>query len=727
MSRFTDDDISDAPEGGQLEDKADAGTGDEGLVKRWLLELALSSENEKMYRQRGDKVLKVYSETSKPTSYNILWANIEVLRPNIYGSTPVPDVRRRFKDANPVAKRAAEIMERCIAYQVDVQDFNDVIETVILDNLLPGRGIARLRFEPVIDESEAGDVLSSVLTKIERVVWDRFRRGSATAWEDVPWIAYQHFITKDEMRDKFPGKEFTLDHSLEGSNQSQRDKEPDIFKRATVWEIWDKETKTIIWIHPKNTKTPLLVEDDKLKLKDFFDIPRPLMAIKRPNTLVPKDEFSYYENQARELDLISIRITNLIKGLKLRGLYDSTITEMNEVLRARDGEFIPSKAASIAIKEGGIDRAIWIMPIAEIAQVLAQLYTQREQIKQVIFEIMGLADIMRGSTNPNETLGAQQLKAQTGSIRMRKRQQEVQRFIRDIFRMMGEICVEHIPPDMITKMTGVEVTPEIDALLRDDASRTFNIDVETDSTIAADATAEKQSVTELLTAIGAFAQSITPAIQGGLIDIETAKEVLLAGVRRFDFGRQVEDAIENAEQQQQPQEEGPTPEQLQQQQEQQGQQFAAQEKQAELQAKSQIEQAKIQADVAKTQGELQIKQQELQLKERELQIKEGEFQLKAQEAANGQALTQQEINTTATAEDALVAGAQSTQAIAEALVQSNAQVQEAMQGVSEATQQNAEAIQAIIETLAAPKKIIRNKQGQITGSEIESGGSDHTE
>ena len=56
----------------------------------------------------------------------------------------------------------------------------------------------------------------------------------------------------------------------------------------------------------------------------------------------------------------------------------------------------------------------------------------RKQIIEDIYQIMGLSDIMRGATDPNETLGAQQLKTQYGSTRIRDKQQELVRLARDL-------------------------------------------------------------------------------------------------------------------------------------------------------------------------------------------------------------------------------------------------------------------------------------------------------
>jgi hypothetical protein len=69
-----------------------------------------------------------------------------------------------------------------------------------------------------------------------------------------------------------------------------------------------------------------------------------------------------------------------------------------------------------------------------------QLYVAREACKQVIYEITGIADIMRGQTNASETLGAQEIKPTWGTLRLKRLQREVQRYSRDLLRMMLEIA-----------------------------------------------------------------------------------------------------------------------------------------------------------------------------------------------------------------------------------------------------------------------------------------------
>ena len=80
---------------------------------------------------------------------------------------------------------------------------------------------------------------------------------------------------------------------------------------------------------------------------------------------------------------------------------------------------------------------------AQIAETLVQLYNARDRVKAALYEITGIGDIMRGMTNPKETLGAQELKANFATRRIVPQQKEVARFARDLLRLMGAVIAEH--------------------------------------------------------------------------------------------------------------------------------------------------------------------------------------------------------------------------------------------------------------------------------------------
>lgn len=635
---------------GSLETEKDAGKGQQGLHKFWMLELAAADKRERDYHKEGTKIEERYEaeEADETVSHNILYSNVETMRPALYNSTPVPDIRRRFRDEDPVGKQVSQMLERASAHQMEINDVDGIMDEVILDHLLPGRGIARLNYEPTfqtipeqrvpfnpgifdattglpdIPENAVADEQGNIfLVTPEREVivdervniiyhhWRNFRTSAARTWEDVWWVGFDWFLTQEQLNRMFPGKDVTLDAQTSESVHKDQDfeKVPSVFKRAYVREVWDKKRKRVLFLAPSFKEGPLRIDDDPLQLKDFFPCPKPLYSVKSRKSMIPVPDFKQYMNQAEELDLITKRIRGLIAALKYRGVYDATLTEMSTIMDLSDNQFTPMENAGQWRDAGGLDKAIWTMPIEEAAKVLRQLYLQRDQIKDTIFEITGLSDILRGVSDPNETLGAQQIKSQFGSLRIDKRQREVQRFVRDIVRIMVEIIAENFQPQTLEQITQMQVTPEMLQIMKSDQFRSYRIDIETDSTIARQIQDEEENYTKLLNAVGQFVQMVAPMVVQGFMPIEVAVSLLQSGIRRFKMGRSVEEAFQNID----------------------------------------IEQAKAQIQQQQQQGnpEAEAKQQELALKtkemEQKLQFEAQKLLLKQKENEQKLAFEQQKI------------------------------------------------------------------------------------
>lgn len=657
---------------GALERPKDAGEGAAGRVAYWRMELELASKAEEDWRKRVEQLMKLYrsqKERSRTVGldeggksrFNLLFSNTQTLSPALYNQQPNPDVRRRFRDADPVGKVVAEIIERALSYSMDAYDFDGTIRAAVLDYLLPGRAVARVRYDADVIDGEARAVGQQKLT-CEIVNWRDFRLSPCQCWRDVRWIAFRHRMTRDEMVGQFGaiGKEVSLDWAPEDMDEEDKKKATaDAIKRGEVWEIWDRVKRQVAFMAPSVDRKLLDEQDDPLGLENFFPVPRPLYSIESNDDMVPTPEYDVYADQARELNEVTRRIGRLTEALRARGVYDGRLAgTLSEVFDGDDNTLVAIDAADFMGPSSTLANAIWMVPLGEIIAVLQQLYVNREQIKQTIYEITGLADILRGSTVASETATAQQIKTQWGTLRLDDRRREVQRFIRDILRIKAEIVAEHFDAQNLSAMTGVQVPPEVLAILRDQGMRSYRIDVETDSTIAGDAEAEKQAIVELVTAIGRFIVEIGPAVQGGSIPIDTAKTLLMAMVRRFRLGREVEDALDQIGQQGAPggqpqpdpaaQAEGQAA-MIELQTKQVEAQAKAQESQIKLQtqqAMAQVEQARAAADVAKIQRETQADQQrdalELQRMQQEmvflerkqaLELQKLELEIAAKQAA----------------------------------------------------------------------------------------------
>ena len=162
------------------------------------------------------------------------------------------------------------------------------------------------------------------------------------------------------------------------------------------------------------------------------------------------------------------------------------------------------------------------------------------------------------------------------------------RYVRDIIRIKAEIISEKFSPQTIQLMTGREASPEMLKVMRSDALREYRVDIETDSTIRATQQEDQQEVVKFLEGFTRFVQGIGPSVEAGYLTAKAAKSMVMAASRRFRFGREVEDALNEMDAEQADQgQKRPSPE----------------------EQKMQMEGQKMQADMQMKQQDQQMKQQ----------------------------------------------------------------------------------------------------------------------
>jgi hypothetical protein len=334
---------------------------------------------------------------------------------------------------------------------------------------ITSRGIVRVRYEPSISEDKSEVVYEQVTC--EYVPWRTFRRGPGRTWREVPWQAFDQFLSYDEVerllsdeKDKAKIlKEMKFSYSAEPKKQAEQQGEnlSKLAARARVWEIWDKDNRKVHFISPDYTSRRLTSVDDPLELEDFFPTPRPLAAIIAPDSLVPITLLQVYERLLEELNIVQRRIIRLTGQLRPRGGYAGIDDDIKQITEAGDGELVPLKSAEMfATVGGGLEKAIVWFPLDATTKALQQLVEQRELIKATIYEVTGLSDIIRGASDARETATAQQIKSQWGSLRIQRMQAEVARFARDLFRMKAEIIANKFSFDTIELMTGLKYPKE---------------------------------------------------------------------------------------------------------------------------------------------------------------------------------------------------------------------------------------------------------------------------
>lgn len=625
----------------------------EKQFRRWLSEIQNAQKDmkyrvwllkcEKIVRRYRDERNDTLSSAISTKRYNILWANVQTLGPAVYGKEPKPIAERRFQDRDPAARMASMILERVLAFQMSVGNFHEAAQQAIhKDYLLPGMGQMWVRYYAEISSSKtaeeddeleaeqanetpenAGDEgFGEVYDKLDYerlcfdyVYWRDFLWSPSRTWAEVPWVAKRCWLDYAASEEQF-GQEIadrmtfgepknremvdTMTNSQDAANLGKS-------KKAEVWEIWCKPERRVYFIAPESPGFTLKEEDDPLNLEGFWPCPEPLFATQTNDTIVPVPDYLEYQDQAMELDDLTDRIDNITSAVRANGVYDSQWPAIQRLMqKGQDNVLLPVQDMSkFSGDAGGLKSVVQLLPMEEIITVLSTLHEARDKVLQDVYQITGLSDILRGVTDPRETMGAQKIKANYATGRLGSRQQHVADFCVNTIRIAGELIAEIFSDQSLRQMSGIDQmfadqirqaleevpkpqppnlppnsppqamqmaqqqakmqyeqakaqaaqtkTQELEGqfqqalkILRSDKLRGFRVDIETDSTIADDLQQDKQAVIE-------YMQGLFSSIQGAEQTLAQAPELLkpmgdtlMWAARKMRVGRTLEASWEDA-------------------------------------------------------------------------------------------------------------------------------------------------------------------------------------
>ena len=616
----------------------------------------------KEWEGRADKIVKRYRDDSRTRNnpnakFNILWSNVQTITPAIFARLPRPDVSRRFRDNDPIGRVASMMLERALDYEIThYGDYKSAMNQSVNDRLLGGRGTSWVRYEPHIVGSEADGMdmpedgleitedideaeteggmyredqerIEYECAPVDYVHWRDFGLTVARTWEEVTAVWRKVYLGRPALVERFGeelGGRIPLDTKPETS-KSFSEKMGEGAKEACIYEIWDKTSGEVIWLS-KSMGEILDTRADPLKLENFWPCPKPLFSTLTTDSLVPIPDFVLYQDQARQLDTLADRIDGFIQALKVRGVYDASEPSLARLFsEGENNTLLPIKNWGAFAEKQGMQGAINLVDIQPIAAALTMSYQAMEQVKGQIYEIMGIADIQRGQSDPNETLGAQVIKSNNAAGRLKTMQHAVVDFATELLSIKAQIICNHFTDDTIVKISGAMQLSDTDkqyiqpalALLRDESAKNFRIEVTSDSMIFQDEMQEKQDRMEFLSAIGGFMQQVIPAAQAVPEMTPMLMEMVKFAVTAFKAGKGLEGIIDETADKfreqakaQEGQPKPPTPE------------------QQKLQGQMQLEQSKLQASQQQAQQTMQLEQQKMQM---QMELEKAKQEYQAQE------------------------------------------------------------------------------------------------
>lgn len=619
-------------------------TDDQNKALYWISEIESAEKWRADYWKRAKAIVQRYENSdwtregnvttfdNQARRFAILWSNIQTLGPSVYAKTPSTVVTRRFNDPDPIARVAADVLERACNFTLDQGDFDSVMRAGRDDFLLIGQGVDWVRYVPrfktietppqgampAIPETnpEEGaedvqitnsmdqareEVLDYEEVVTDHVSFDDFLTNPARLWAEVWWVSRRCFLTRAQLVERFGeeiGNAVPLDYNPQQGGTITESDQQERAKKACIYEVWNSKTRSVCWVSKGYSAGLLDDRPDPLGLTNFFPCPRPLLATCTPLSIIPIPDYVYYQDQAEEIDELTNRIGELQDALKVRGFYNSTDNvDLNNLFNGSNNTLIPVEGFAM-LKEGGGARGIveWF-PVDQVITVLTGCVEMRKQLLEDVYQLTGISDILRGDSDPNETATAQGIKAQWGGLRVRDKQKELARYARDTIRLTGEVIAEKFQPETLAAMTGVKLfqSPaekaqamqqlqaqamlaqqqaqaaqqmgqqppppfepppelvdmleeptweEVISLLRSNAKRAFQIDIESDSTIEPDEQAAKQSFIEYVTALSGLLAGALPVLQAFPKAAPIYGEIVKESARLFRVSRSLEETVE---------------------------------------------------------------------------------------------------------------------------------------------------------------------------------------
>lgn len=642
-----------------------------GWYKRWDSEMVAAKKRTNKWHKQGDKIQARYADRrgmqgSRGYStdeigaggnmfrVNLFNANINTQRSMLYGSTPKVDVSRRFADADDDAARVSSlILNRLLNTSIEASgdDYKSSLQYSLDDRLLPGLGIARVRYEVEMEKIEHEEIVgednmvqaeayteekvTSEKAPVDYVHWDDFLWGWARTWSEVPWIAFRSFLTKDQATTRF-GKEFAKQLLYKNKSIGElvekrltAEETADAWDRAEVWEIWDKKTKCVFW-WSKGFERILDKKKDPLKLYGFWPTPEPMLANCVSNLLLPQPDFALAQDLYNEIDELETRIGIITTAVRVVGVYDETNDGVKRMLEEGfENDLIPMKNWAQFAEKGGMDGQVDWLPIEDIVNALEKLVAQRSDAMALLYEVTGMADIVRGASGPaRESAAAAEGKKTFASIRIQALQEDFARFASDLMALKGEIICKHFEPKTIIQDSNIMRTADgkdqklissAMELLKSPEEAAWRIEVRPESVAMVDYDKMRQERGEFITSVSTFMQSAAPLVEMDPNATPTLIELLKWAVAGFKGSREIEgtldraiEAMQKAQEQEQQEDEGPSEAELE-------MQRSAQEHQQDMELQAtkhqqsmQELQAKHQADMKELQAEFQTEMKKIQ-------------------------------------------------------------------------------------------------------------------
>lgn len=400
--------------------------------------------------QLGSSITGMYTDQD----YDTFWASMEVLKPAIYAKAPQVVAKPRFSDATATDKVVAELIERVVNSEFERNGIDMHLREVRDDLALLNRGVLRVTYE-----AKGGEKRLCV-DHMDRL---DFLHEPVRYWPELGWEAFCAWMTQKQMEERFKNLDPELIRRAGFITRKDRDDDaPSDSATAPVWEVWSKTDEKVYWV-TEGIDVILDETDPHLSLRDFFPGPRPAYGTLRRRSLIPVPDYIRYASHLDQINVLTSRIYTLLDRVRVTGLVPAggDVADAIQAAMASTDDVMLIPVPGAAMGTTGSEFVQWL-PIDVIANTITGLIQARTQLFADFDRLSGISDIMRGETEADETLGAQRIKTQYGSVRVKDKTEEIVRLARDVARVSVEIVCDKFDKDTLLEISQMVIPTKAD-------------------------------------------------------------------------------------------------------------------------------------------------------------------------------------------------------------------------------------------------------------------------
>ena len=354
-------------------------------------------------------------------------------------------------------------------------------------------------------------------------------------YAQLDWVAFRHNISKGVYIDKW------------GSPTASEYQDIETTKGFEVYEVWDKKNKLVWWISAANDET-LECGEPAIKYPGFYPIARPYMFKCKTNMYQPTVEYNRWKHLDKLIQAYAQREKVISEAIKAGYFYDeAAFGDLVQIEFTSEQQGIPVSTPEQYLDAAGqfdINKAISYWDNMPATQVLTVLETRRKTLIEEVNRITGISNEMQSFSDHRETATAAKIKQGWGSGRTEDKRRPIHRHIRDTLRLYWAAINHVVGVDEMIKISGVEAHEQVILEMNSGALFNYDIDIETQTTIAINEKDERSERLESLNALSSVLERMSPLVDSGKMTMDIVIEFMKMVTKSYPQSQTINDELD---------------------------------------------------------------------------------------------------------------------------------------------------------------------------------------